>query len=107
MFKSELRRIASRRLCPAVVLQSGAGSALHRLSDREQALDRDILVDVGPVDPDAAPDEPPIVALGFGGLLQPLEPGEGRAEFATVGENDVQSVCGDTDVDGGRFKLDG
>jgi hypothetical protein len=77
------------------------------LSDREQALDGDILVDVGPVDPNTATDEAPIAALGFGGLLQSLKPGEGRAEFATIGENDVQGVGADADIDCGWFKFDG
>ncbi len=45
--------------------------------------------------------------LGLAGLFQPLEPGEGRAKFPTVGENDVQGVGADADIDGGRFKSDG
>jgi hypothetical protein len=38
------------------------------LSYREQALDGDILVDVGPVNPNTTTDEAPIAALGFGRL---------------------------------------
>jgi hypothetical protein len=91
---------------PADVEWRTAFESKLSLSYREQTLDRDILVDVGPVNPDTTTDEAPIAALGFGGLLQPLEPGEGRAEFAAVGENYVQGVSGDADIDGSRFKLD-
>jgi len=56
----------------------------------EEAFDGDVLVDVGPVDADAAADEAPIGFLGWGSGSETREPGEGSGDSAAVGEAELE-----------------
>lgn len=62
----------------------------HRLLGREQAVDRDILVDVLPVQTDPAADQAPVTSLLRGGIAKPRKPLERDGHLPSVSKPDVK-----------------
>src|SRR5262249_17282949 len=71
----------------------------------QQTLDRNILIQLFPVNTETAADQPPLAALGARRLPQPREPGEGGGDFPAVGEQHAQGGGRDANVCGEGLNL--
>jgi hypothetical protein len=68
------------------------GSEVEMLPRRKQTLYRDVLIELWPIDANAAADQP-IVPTGIGrGLPQSREPRQRDGHFSAIRQADTQSV---------------
>ena len=74
------------------------GLRFTRTPTPKQALNADILVEVGPVDPFAPPDQPPVASLSGRPVHEPRVPRKRHGQGPTIHQIDDQCILGDTDV---------
>lgn len=74
--------------------------ARGRESDDQQLLDGDVIIDLGPMNPDPAADEPPRCPLGISRIQQSRKPRQRDGNFAPIDERDLQCVGSEGDVGG-------
>ena len=65
---------------------------LRRSATREQALNADIFVQFGPMNPFATPDQTPIEPLGGRAVCQPWEPRERRRDRPAIRQVHAQRI---------------
>jgi len=64
----------------------------------EEILDADVLIELGPMNPVAAADEPPVRALGDGAVRESGIPGQGNGECPTIHQVDDQRIVREPDL---------
>ena len=82
---------------PSLRASVGATAALAGRAARQQSLDANVFVQIGPVDAEPVSDEPPVAPLVGVGMQEPGEPRERRGNDPPVGESRRQRVGVDLD----------
>jgi len=72
-------------------------------ASRQQALDADVLIQVGPVDSRTLSNEPPVSPLSGSTVAEAREPSETHTDRTAVGEIHGQGVVADAELLGNRF----
>jgi hypothetical protein len=72
--------------------------------DREEAFDRNILIQIWPMDPDPTTDQSPVASLLLGCFDEPRKPSQRSADFSPIGEDNMQHIGSDRNVDSQRLK---
>jgi hypothetical protein len=78
-----------------------------RVLRSEKRANRNVFIDVIPVDADATADEPPLRSLRRGSSEQPWKPLQRGRDAATVSKSDKQLVVGARHIDGICHRLTG
>src|SRR5580704_5014888 len=85
---------------------SGALS-FARSSRSKKAPDRDVFIEIGPMNALPAPDEPPMLPLPFCGLREARKPDKRGGQLASIRKSDHEPLIRYGHIDGGRIQLNG
>ena len=85
---------------------SGALSAKSKKARMllEESANRNVFVQVGPMNADAAADQPPVLSFLGRSRLENGKPVEGDADFSPIFESNAELFLGKEDVNGPRLR---